>query len=450
MAETTLKSRLRGMLAFSGEAQIPSDNTPAQLTGRQHPYYENETALFREKYDKYSTDYYEAQVQGLDPEDFMAWSWQMIRFADIADLTATATHLSDNVKNVLFANAAVQYVPRGAKIVTAGSTWLVTNPQSISGTSAVCTAERCAAVWHYLDFYGNVKEEPLVVTDQRARSNASDAQDLVVITKQYFNVKAQKNEATAQLNINSRLILGSAAYSIRGYSDFHREFTEDPGSVRMVEFAIHYEEPNDAIDDMENQVAGGKTFTWDVDISGPKELTAGQTAQYAAASLRCGEAVESTEEHPITYTWSSSDDTVAKVDPETGEVTAIAAGECTLTAALTQNPNYSATLDLSVTPGSETGEYAAFVGAVPDTLQAYESVTLEASCYRNGAVVDGELVVWNFSGADLKAYSAVVHRNTVQLSCWGGSVTPLRVMALCGTDPENGGAAVAEINLEGI
>lgn len=426
------------------------DNTPAQLTGRQHAYYEGETALFREMYDKYATDYFEAQVQGLDPEDFTAWSWQMIRFADIADLTATATHLSDNAKNVLFANAEIQYVPRGAKIETAGSTWLVTNPQSISGTSAVCTAERCAAVWHYLDFYGNVQQEPLVITDQRARANASDAQDLMIITKQYFNVKAQYNEATAQLNTNSRLILGSAAYAVRGYSDFQREFTQDAESVRMIEFSVQYEEPNDAIDDMENQVAGGKTFAWEVDLSGPQELTEGQMAQYTAASLRCGEAVESTEAYPITYTWTSSNDAVAKVDPETGEVTAIAAGECTLTATLTQNPNYSATLSLSVTAGSETGEYAAFVGAVADTLQAYQTITLEAACYREGAVIEGELVVWNFTDADLKAYSAVVQGNKVEISCWGGSVEPLRVTALCGTDPEHGGKAAAEIKLEGM
>lgn len=431
---------------FSAGPLIGPDNTPAQLTGRQHPYYEGETALFRERYDQYATDFFEARVQGLDPEDFFAWSWQMIRLADLTDLTATATQLADSVKNVLFQNSRIQYVPRGAKLETAGSTWLITNPQSISGTSAVGTAERCAAVWHYLDFYGNVKGEPIVVAGQLARATASDPQDIMLITKQYFNVKCQYNEATAQLNTNSRMILGSGAYAITGYADFLREFTTDAESVRMLEFTLRYEEPNLTIDDMERQVAGGKTFSWEVDISGPRELTAGQRADYTAASLRCGEPVASTEEQPITYTWASSDESVVQIDPESGGVTAVAPGTCSITATLEQNPSQSASLQLTVAEGAAGGEYAAFVGQVPDTLEAYQSVALEAACFRDGAVLEGEQVTWSFAGADRKAYSAVVQGNRAELSCWGGSVTPLRVTVLCGT----GGSSTAEIRLEGI
>ncbi len=442
----SIQKWIGNMGLFSTRPLIAPDNTPAQLTGRQHPYYEAETALFREQYDQYATDFFEARVQGLDPENFFAWSWQMIRFADLTDLTATATKLADNVKNVLFQNSQIQYVPRGAKIETAGSTWLITNPQSISGTSAVGTAERCAAVWHYLDFYGNVKGEPIVVEGQLARATASDPQDLMLITKQYFNVKCQYNEATSQLNTNSRMVLGSGAYSITGYADFLREFTTDAESVRMLEFTLRYEEPNRAIDDMEKQVAGGKTFSWEVDISGPQELTAGQRMAYTATSLRCGEHVESSKKYPITYTWASSDESVAQVDPESGGVTAVAPGTCSITATLEQNPSQSASLEITVAEGAAGGEYAAFVGPVPDVLEAYQSVTLKAACFRDGVVLEGEQVTWSFDGADRKAYSAVVQGNRVELSCWGGSVASLRVTVLCGA----GRSSTMEIRLEGI
>lgn len=440
-----IEDRLRNVSAVADVPIVIPGNNPAQASGRQFAYFEGETALFRELYDQYAADYFEAQVQGLDPEDFTAWSWQKLRFSDMADLTPTATYLSDNIKLVLFASAAIQYVPRGAKIVTAGSTWLVTNPQSISGVSAVAVAERCAAMWHYFDWYGNIKGEPMVVRDQIARASAQDPQDWLLITKQYFNAKMQYNEATAQLNTNSRMILGSGAYHITGYSDFLREFTEDGESIHMVEFTLRYEEPNDAIDDMARQVAGGKNFSWEVDVSGPKQLRVGENAVYQAASLRCGEAVENSEEHPITYLWGSSDSEMAQVDEASGEVTAFAAGRVTLTAVLSENPEHSGSFEIEITEAAPEEEYAIFLGTVPEKLSAYERMTLRAVCCRGGTQMPEEPVTWNFVGAQLSAYSAVVHGNEAQISCWGGSVEPLAITVSFGE-----GKTTVEIRLEGI
>jgi len=91
----TIQDRARNMARMFAPSLLPPGNAPAQMTGRLHPYYEGETAQFRERYAQYAADYFEAEVQGLDPEDFFAWAWEYIRFSDIAGLTATSTYLRE-------------------------------------------------------------------------------------------------------------------------------------------------------------------------------------------------------------------------------------------------------------------------------------------------------------------------------------------------------------------
>lgn len=441
MAET-IQDRARNMARMFAPSLLPPGNAPAQMTGRLHPYYEGETAQFRERYAQYAADYFEAEVQGLDPEDFFAWAWEYIRFSDIAGLTATSTYLADNAKLVLFANSRIQYAPRGAKIVTVGSTWLVTNPENISGAGVVAVAERCNAVWNHLDYYGNLCSEPLVVTSQIAKATASDPQDYVLITKGYFNVKCQYNADTAQLDTNSRMILGSGAYSITGYSDFHQEFTGDYGSVRMLEFALRYEEPNREIDDLERHVASGLNFSWEISIQGKKSLELLESVPFSAVSLRCGTVVEGNDTHPVGYLWHSSDPGVATVD-KAGIVRAEGPGTCEITAFLAQNPEYSGVMTIQV--AQEGGEGTVrFLGAVPDRMGAYQTVELEAA-YEPPLGQPEEALHWSFARADPTAYSAVVEGNRVSLSCWRGSVEPLVITAQAA-----GVSVSATIELEGI
>ena len=182
-----------------------------------------------------------------------------------------------------------------------------------------------------------------------------------------------------------------------------------------------------------------------MDVSGPKQLRVGENAVYQAASLRCGEAVENSEEHPITYLWGSSDSEMAQVDEASGEVTAFAAGRVTLTAVLSENPEHSGSFEIEISEAAPEEKYAVFLGTVPEKLSAYESMTLRAVCCRGGTQLPEEPVTWNFTGAQLSAYSAVVHGNEAHISCWGGSVEPLAVTVSFGA-----GKTTEEIQLEGI
>lgn len=419
---------------ISGRIHAPHENEPSQYKNRNYPYMNTASARHYQEYAKYASDYFNAEAQGLNPNDRTAWETVTLRMADIVRASNATQKQYDDYKTILLDRMKYAYIPRGAKFVTMGSTWLAINPENISGSDGIGLIQRCKAVWNHLDWYGNVKSEPMAVDGTEIlRANASDPQYQMPVMKGYYNVKCQYNEDTAQIDDNTRMILGTGCYVVTGFSDFTQEFTGDYDSVRMLEFTVRKDEVNKTIDDMENHVAGGLTFTWDISISGPSFMPVNGTAQLTASSVRCGETVVSTEENPISYIWSSSAPSVATVD-ENGVVTGVSEGVCYITAMLEQNPNIQEFFDISV---AERQNAVAWETTPPESLSAYESVWLK--------VVSDANVEWIFSGADPQAYSVNGTGNERLVNCWSGSVEPLRV-----TVRKNDEEIYAVIPLNGI
>lgn len=417
-------------------------NVPSQYAGRKRQYLGAESASFINQYSQYASDFFDAQAQGLEEQDFYAWRTVSMRMSDIIKPSASMTRHIDDYKEILIADSDVDYIPPGAKFVTMGSTWLCVNPENISSAYGTGILQRCNAVWNHLDWYGNVLSEPVAVEQQLAKASTPDPQDHLLITKGYYDVKCQYNEHTAQLGENSRLILGGSAYMITGFTDFIQEFTGDYGSVRLLQFSIRYEEPNAETDDMENHVAGGKTFSWDITVSGAPVLMTGSETVFTASSERRGVTVESSEAHPITYLWASSDESVAVVDAE-GTVKAVGAGSCEIICTLAQNTAVKTSVPVSVEEAS--GEPAVrFLSTVPEEIAIYGSAEIKAAYFANGAETD-EPVVWDMSGAPAGCFRAATDGNSLSITCYGGSVVPLTVTASA-----HGISASAEIWLRGL
>ena len=441
VSEATEKA-IQNIRSMTGGTRGMASNAPSAYASRQKRYFDEATSLFIRQYAKYASDYVSARVQGLLQDDFYAWTTQTIRMADVITAKSANTRMMDDHKIILFDNPAIGYMPPGAKLETMGSTWLSVNPQNISSPVAGGLVRRCNAVWKHLDFYGNILSEPLIVNKSTALANDNDEQDIVLITKGYFDMTVQYNDQTAQLKQNSRLILGAAAYAITGYSAFTQEFTDDYNSVHLLNFTLRYEEPNDT-DDMLNRVAGGKAFRWDITIAGTGTIINGMTTQLTAESKRNGTSVTTTEQNPISYVWSSDRLDVATVDA-TGLVTAIAPGTCVITAALEQNPDITATFVITVEE-AESGETAVrFASTIPSMLTPYTAIRLTAEVIAGGEVTQ-DIVKWTFGGADTSAYTTEVDGNTVTIRCWQGSVKPLQVTASYGETMDT-----ARIELRGI
>lgn len=440
----SIQKNLGNITAINGRITAPHENEPKEYKNRGYPYFNVGSTRFFQEYAKYASDYFWADAQGLNPEDRFSWERVTLRMADYVKSSSALQRQFDNFKTILLDKMKYAHIPRGTKFVTMGSTWLCVNPENISGSDGIGVIQRCNATWNHLDFYGNVVKEPICVDSEIARASAPDYQHLMPVMKGYFNVRCQYNPDTAQIDDNTRIILGSKAYAVTGFSDFLEEFTGDTESVRMMEFTIRKEEPNETIDDMENRVAGGKTFSWNAFITGDPAMEVGETVPFSVRSVRNGESVTSTEEYPIEYTWESSDPSVATVD-NNGNVTSVADGTVSITATLVQNPNIKQTYNVTV--GADT---AGFDENVPETLNAYESITLTAHRTATGIGIGvggtgNADVTWSFSGADIKAYTAKVDGAKCELSCWSGSIEPLNVTIRKGSQ-----TASATIKLIGI
>lgn len=437
-----ISDNIKNGLIASGRLKTALRNAPAQYGDRQRQYLGDPSTEFVHQYAKYATDYVAARVQGLNPDAPYEWETTYIRMADIAPETASTLRKQDDYKNIMFADESIEYVPEGTKIDAMGSIWLVTNPQNISNAVGGGVVQRCRSTWNHLDWYGNLLKEPICVEKAILTANESDMQEYALITKGYVNITCQRNEETKKLSTNSRIILGSSAYHITGFGDYAQEFTGDYDSVRLLEFTARYEPPNEEIDDMERHVAGGKTFSWEIRISGNPVIKNGSTGQLKAVSLRMGEKLEENLDHPVSYLWESSDTSVADVGMD-GTVYGISEGTCTVTCKLEQNCAISESYEITVAP-AESGNEVAFLGNIPDKIHPYETVTLQAALFENG-VEQPEAVSFTYSGADSMAYSTAESGNETQITCWSGSNTPLKITATSGEY-----AASVEIVLEGI
>lgn len=408
-------------------------NTPVQYADRQRQYYAKRTNAFVKERAKYASDFVRANVQGLLADDFYEYVETDIRLADIASQTATSTSTSskniDDIKIILFAEPQIDYFPVGAKIETMGSTWICTNPANISSVCTTATIQRCNASYNSYDYYGNIVTEPIIVEKTAMSSNDNSTPQNLVMMDGYFNVICQLNENTQSLGQNQRLILGSKAYFITGFTDFIQEFTGDYESVHLLRFSIRIEEPT-VDDDLINHIANGHNYTFAAEISGATSIAAGQKTQLLAHFVKNGTEVEATEEYPLEWEWISSSPDIATVD-ENGEVTALAEGVTQITAALKQSSgNVSATFEL-VVQQAVTTPYVEFIGVTPASIQQFTNATVTAGYYVNGALTD-ETISWTFTGAREDSYFTTTDGNTVTITCVHADNTPLTVTATVG------------------
>ena len=402
-------------------------NTPKQYGDRQHRYMRDRNALFAAERAQYSSDYFLASVQGLQ-ENIYEYTTVYIRLADVTSRVDSQAMKTDDFKQVLFKDTWIDYIPLGSKIEAAGSVWLATNPANISAANAKTVVTRCNASYNSYDDYGNVITEPVYVENAKMLSNETDRGENLILMAGYFKITAQHNENTSKIRLNQRIILGTQPYYITGVQDFLQEFTGDRQSARIVTFTARVEEPTE-YDDIDNDfVAGGKTRSFQAEISGAKDLFVGASAKLTAHFIVDGEEKAATAATPITWEWQTDDENVLSVD-ENGNVTAIGEGTASVSATLAQNQKITASCVLTVTQAEELN-VVAFKGVTSDSLKQNDSVVIHAAYYEDLEETDNALE-WSFGGAPENDYEAVVAPDgkSVTITCLSASETDLQITA---------------------
>lgn len=417
-------------------------NTPSQYKDRQYQFLADRRTMYDEARDYLATDFVRARVQGINPDNFYEWIETEIRLSDVSTQSVTAfdSKQYDDFKEILFRSRAIDYIPVGAYVETMGSIWMVVNPGNMSSPTTNAVIARCRAHWAFYDDYGNIQWEPLVIDRRTMLSNRNESPENLVLMEGYFNIKCQKNANTVKLRDNQRLILGSYAYHITGYTDFFEEFTGDDDSAHVINFTARREEPEEH-DDLVNHIADGLMYSWGAELTGAETISVDEAAQLTPHMLLNGVTQPATSDSPQTWVFASADEEIASVTSD-GSVRGVSEGDVVITATLEQNPTLTASLAIHVS--TAVGQVR-FIGVVPPSVSQYSTITLSAG-YFVGGEDQGVPLEWEFSGAKDYDYNADVAEDgrSCAISCNSASYDTLTV-----TVRYNGESASAGIILEG-
>lgn len=441
MPKNQSEQYVSNVTSLSGTIGIDS-NTPVQYENRETQYLANRTKLFMQQRAYLSTDYMKAQMQGL-LENFFDWKAVKIRLSDVNTQrqTALTNAKQEDYKCLMVKDKNISYLPIGAKVQTMGSTWIITNPSNMSLPKATAIVARCNVTYNSYDYYGNIVTEPMVFQNIAMLSSVQESPLNMVLMNGYFSVLCQNNENTQRLNENKRMILGDKAYFITGYSNFAQEYTADFDSSHLLSFTVRLEEPNET-DDMINRIAGGNKQQFIVKVTGVTDISLNSYSLLNASFWHNNEEIISTEDYPISFTWSTSDDTVVTVD-ETGTLHPVSAGSALVSATLDQNQNLLCTVGVTVQSSIEP--YVDFTSNVPTSISQYQTVTLSAAYFVDGESTENG-ISWKFSGASTDKYYTNISEDTLTctIQCLSPSSQQLTINISC-----NGAEKETSVVLEG-
>lgn len=403
-----------------------------------HTKYNDETAAYYDTYAQYADNVFDAEMQGLDYADFYKWTKVRIRSSNVVDAT-TGENLSIAWQKILILDKHIDFVPIGAYLKYNNATWIVFNPDNIASSTGGAIVIRCNQTYNTLDYYGNIVKTPMFIAKGTILASSPYYMEYSATIDGYQHVIMQLNEVTEKITNNTRIILGKSAFGMYGVSDFPEEFTGDMNTCHILRADLRLQETIEA-DDLINHVADKKHFSFKIHIGASDTMREGGTQQLTVDAYRENEKIQSTEDAPLTYLWSSSDENVATVD-EDGIVTAIGEGYCQITCTLKENPNVTDACGINVLVSSEP--YIDFTSPVPDKVKVYTTFEITAAYYENGQPTDN-IVEWTLRRADRDAYSYTVSGNTVSVMTYAPSESPLEVYATY-----SGATAVKKIQIIG-
>ena len=433
-----LQNNIKNGLLTASRLNNVVTNSPANTSPKYSKYNDEATAYYHE-YAPYASNVFDAEIQGLDYNDFYKWTKVHLRSSNVIN-PSTGENLSTSWQSILILDRKVDFIPIGAYVKYNNSIWIVYNPDNIASPTGNTIVIRCNTTYNTLDYYGNLVKTPMFYAKGTVLASSPYYMEFSATLDGYQHVIMQLNEVTEQITNNTRIILGKSAFGMYGVSDFPEEFTGDPNSCHIFRADLRLQETVES-DDLVNHVADGKYFSFTLDIGGNNTMIVGEPQTLSITARRNGDIVQSTTENPITYVWTSSDETIATVD-EYGVVTPVSVGSCVITCSIQQNTAITSTFSFSVEERAEQS-YVDFVTPIPQELRAFDSVEIEAVYYENGSATD-ERIAYSLTNADEDSYSFDRIGNVLTINAWYPSDKPLIIWASC-----NGYETSASITIVG-
>ena len=431
------KNIMNGLLASDRLNQFAT-NSPAN-TSPLWSKYNDEASAYYHKYAPYASNVFEAEIQGLDYSDFYKWTKVHLRSSNVIN-PSTGENLSTSLQSILILDRKVDFIPIGAYVKYNNSVWIVYNPDNIASPTGNSIVIRCNTTYNTLDYYGNIVKTPMFFAKGTVLASSPYYMEFSATLDGYQHVIMQLNDVTEKITNNTRLILEKSAFGMYGVSDFPEEFTGDLDSCHIFRADLRLQETVEA-DDLVNRVADGKYFSFVIDIGGNTVMYNGEPQTLAVTARREGEVVVSTADNPITYVWTSSDESVATVD-EYGVVTPVSIGYCQMTCSIQQNPNITSVFGFNVVE-REAQTYIDFITPIPDEIRSFETLNIETVYYEDGQQTQ-DAIEYTLSRANENSYSYSVYGNVLTIQTYEPSDAPLEITASC-----NGYSTVKKIRITG-
>lgn len=420
-----LQNNIKNGLLTASRLNNVVTNSPAN-TSPKYSKYNDEASAYYHEYAPYASNVFEAEIQGLDYNNFYAWTKVHLRSSNVIN-PSTGENLSTSWQSILILDRKVDFIPIGAYVKYNNSIWIVYNPDNIASPTGNSIVIRCNTTYNTLDYYGNIVKTPMFFAKGTVLASSPYYMELSATLDGYQHVIMQLNEVTEKITNNTRLILGKSAFGMYGVSDFPEEFTGDLDSCHIFRADLRLQETVEA-DDLVNRVADGKYFSFTIDIGGNDVMYDGEPQTLSVTARREGKVVVSTEANPITYVWTSSDETVATVD-EYGIVTPIGIGYCQITCSVKENPSITNVFGFNVVE-RESQTYIDFITPIPDELRSFETLNIEAVYYEDGQQT-ADAIEYTLSRANENSYSYTVNGNVLTIQTYEPSEAPLEITASC-------------------
>ena len=433
-----LENNIKNGLLTSSRLKNVVTNSPANTSPMRSKYNDEAMAYYNE-YAPYASNVFEAEMQGLDYNDFYKWTKVRLRSSNVIN-PSTGENLSTSWQSILILDRKVDFIPIGAYVKYNNSIWIVYNPDNIASATGNSIVIRCNTTYNTLDYYGNIVKTPMFYAKGTVLASSPYYMEYSATLDGYQHVIMQLNNVTEKITNNTRLILGKSAFGMYGVSDFPEEFTGDPNSCHIFRADLRLQETIEA-DDLVNHVADGKYFSFSIDIGGNSVMYDGEPQTLAVTARRNGEVVTSTIENPITYVWASSDETVATVD-EYGTVTPVGLGYCQITCSVKENPSITNAFGFNVVE-RESQTYIDFITPIPDEIRSFETLNIEAAYYEDGQQTE-DTIEYTLSRANESSYSYTVNGNILTVQTYEPSEAPLEITASC-----NGESVTTKIRITG-
>ena len=386
------------------------------------------SSIYYEEVGRFASNVFDAEVQGLNQEDWYEWTTVRLRSSDVINPT-TGDHLDNTWQKILILDRNIDYIPIGAYVKYNNAVWIVYNPSNIAATNATAIVAKCNTTYNQFDWYNNVIRTPMVVSKGLVLAGSPYYSEYMALPSGYTHAILQYNPDTENVADNTRCILGNTAYGFYGVVNFANEFTMDDSSCHIIRADIRTTEvvPDD---DLTNHIAEGKNKTFTITIAGQTLMSVGERQKLYVHAFKNGDEVVDTLEHRVTFSMYVENNGIASIS-EDGTVVSMAPGMTNVKAVLNQNPDIYAIFKITVVEAETPDERIEWVSPVPETLQVFDAIKLKAVHIVNGVRTD-DPVYFSFTGVNQNAYSAEVDGNTASITAYVADNNPLVVTAYCG------------------